>query len=108
VKAPRTKAPDANQLVRDLQGLQALIFASSTGAEQSEQDPQLKHGAFTAALLEGLQGKNGIHYGADGSLYMKDLDAYVSRRVPEITRGAQHPITDAPDGYANFPIAVVK
>jgi hypothetical protein len=41
-------------------------------------------------------------------LYMKDLDAYVSRRVPEITGGAQHPITDAPDGYANFPIAIVR
>jgi uncharacterized caspase-like protein len=105
VKAPQVKAPDANQLVRDLQ---ALIFASSTGAEQSQEDPQLKHGAFTAALLEGLQGSNGIHYAADGTLYMKDLDAYVSRRVPLITHGAQHPYTDTPDGYVNFPIAVLK
>jgi WD40 repeat protein len=108
VKGPEAKAPDANQLVRDLQGLQALIFASSRGAERSQEDSQRRHGAFTAALIEGLSGKNGIHYAADGALYMKDLDAYVSRRVPEITGGAQHPITDAPDGYANFPIAIVQ
>jgi hypothetical protein len=39
---------------------------------------------------------------------MKELDAYVSEHVPKLTTGAQHPITFTPDGYVNFPIALVK
>lgn len=39
---------------------------------------------------------------------MKELDAYVSETVPKLTGGAQHPITNTPDGYVNFPVAIVK
>jgi len=39
---------------------------------------------------------------------MKGLDLYVSRRVPDLTRGAQHPVTHTPEGYSNFAVAVVR
>jgi hypothetical protein len=40
---------------------------------------------------------------------MKALDMYVSRRVPEITNGAQHPVSTVKDGnYVDFVIAVTR
>lgn len=39
---------------------------------------------------------------------MKELDAFVSEMVPNITNGAQHPITHTPAGYVNFPLSLVK
>jgi len=39
---------------------------------------------------------------------MKELDTYVSETVPRITNGAQHPITNTPDGYINFPVTLIK
>jgi hypothetical protein len=33
---------------------------------------------------------------------MKELDAYVSRRVPELTGGLQHPSTNSLGAYADF------
>jgi hypothetical protein len=44
----------------------------------------------------------------DGRITMKELDAYVSEDVPQITDGAQHSITYTPDGYVNFPLSLVK
>lgn len=66
------------------------------------------HGVFTAELLEGLQRMNGIHISTGGVIYMKDLDASVSASVAARTNGFQHPIVFAPEGYKNFPIAVLK
>jgi hypothetical protein len=60
------------------------------------------HGAYTAALLEGLSG------GADprhaGVIEVDALAEYVARRVPELTGGAQHPMRSS---YGeNFPIVL--
>lgn len=57
-------------------------------------------------MIEGLQGKADLI--EDDKISMKELDAYVSETVPKLTGGAQHPITNTPDGYVNFPVAIVK
>ncbi|MDF2188358.1 caspase family protein [Paraflavitalea sp. CAU 1676] len=68
---------------------------------------QLGHGSFTYCLLEALTGKadNG-----DKKITVKELDAYLQTRVPEITQqykgAAQYP---ASFGYGNdFPLLIVK
>ena len=63
------------------------------------------HGVFTYAILEGLRGKADLI--KDGKISMKELDTYVSETVPQLTNGAQHPITHTPEGYLNFTLATV-
>jgi uncharacterized caspase-like protein len=58
------------------------------------------HGAYTTALLEGLSGQADPQH--SGVIDVDALAEYVSRRVPQLTAGAQHPMRSA---YGqNFPI----
>lgn len=85
-------------------------WLTASGSEQfAAEFATLKHGAFTYALLEALQGK-ADQGGGDQQVSVKELDAFLQLRVPELTlehRGApQYP---ASFGYGqDFPIAVVK
>lgn len=83
-----------------------VVVMASTGTEQfAAEFTQLGHGVFTYALLEGLQGKadGGTR---DGKITVKELEAYINDRVPELTtqyRGeAQYP-TSYSSGQ-DFPI----
>lgn len=102
----KTRGVDNDRFVKELQEANAVIFTSSRGKELSQESEKWKHGAFTYALLEGIKGKADLV--KDGKISMKELDAYVSETVPQITGGAQHPITNTPDGYVNFPVAIVE
>jgi hypothetical protein len=44
----------------------------------------------------------------DGVVSMKELDTYVSQRVPELSRGLQHPTINTPEGYVDFTVANLK
>ena len=66
-----------------------FLLAATKPGEESQEVAELGHGAFTSALLEGLQG--GADAGHDGLLSVTDLFGYVAREVPRLTRGAQHP-----------------
>lgn len=105
VSKKRTRSADNDRFVKELQEMNAVIFTSSRGVELSQESEDWEHGAFTYAIIEGLGGKADLI--RDGKISMKELDAYVSETVPQLTNGAQHPITDTPDGYLNFPIALV-
>jgi hypothetical protein len=86
-----------------------VVFSSSTGREGSLEDKRWGNGgngAFTAALLEGLAGK--ADTSRTGRITHKMLDFYVSERVKALTNGVQHPVTQAPGGVPDFPIAVVR
>ncbi|RYZ20451.1 MAG: caspase family protein, partial [Chitinophagaceae bacterium] len=102
----RRGGTDINAIVNELSSTQngAITFTSSTGKEFSLEDPSWKHGAFTMALLEGLSGKAGI--AGKGKITVKSLDAYISERVKEITRGQQHPTSVVPPNVPDFTIAV--
>jgi WD40 repeat protein len=106
VSGKKTRGVDSDRLVKELQESNAVIFTSSRGKELSQESDKWKHGAFTYALIEGIKGKADLI--KDNKISMKELDAYVSETVPKITNGAQHPITNTPDGYVNFPVALVK
>jgi len=105
-KQTKTRAVDNDRFVKELQEANAVIFTSSRGSELSQEDPKWGHGAFTFALLEGLSGKADLI--KDSKISMKELDTYVSETVPRMTNGAQHPITNTPDGYINFPVTLIK
>jgi uncharacterized caspase-like protein len=83
-----------------------VVFSSSTGRESSLENKSWGNGAFTAALLEGLSGK--ADSSGSGRVTHKMLDYYISERVKVLTSGAQHPVTQAPGGVPDFPIAVVR
>lgn len=83
----------------------SLVMFFSSSADMGSLDlMESKNGAFTRAVVEGLSGKAGAD--ATGHLTYKMLDAYVAKRVKELTKGEQKPVTvsDAPD----FPIKVIK
>jgi len=106
VSGRQTRGVDSERLVKELQQANAVVFTSSRGRELSQESASWKHGAFTYALIQGLSGKADLM--KDGRITMKELDAYVSELVPQITDGAQHPITYTPEGYVNFPLSLVK
>jgi outer membrane protein OmpA-like peptidoglycan-associated protein/WD40 repeat protein len=90
-----------NQLVN---GTGVKVLASSQGKEYSLEQPDFRggHGAFTAALLEGLEGKAG----QGGHVSVLQLERYVSQRVPELTKGRQHPTAPDSNNFQDYPLAV--
>ncbi len=84
----------------------AIVFAASTGKESALEDAKWGHGAFTKALLEGLEGKADLR--GNGRITITSLDFFLSERVKELTDGAQHPTTTKPPSVPDFPIAILK
>ncbi|WP_422371304.1 OmpA family protein [Hoeflea sp.] len=88
----RVVADDAVQNLTE--GTGAVVFASSSGSEQSFEDESFGggHGAFTAALLEGLRGLADNKAGnQDGLISLRETVLFTSTRVPEMTGGQQRP-----------------
>jgi len=106
VSGKKSRGVDNADLVTAMQKFGPVIFTSSQQKELSLESLEWGHGAFTKALLEGLEGA--AFPESTGVISMKALDLYVSRRVPELTKGKQHPVTHTPDGYSNFAVALAK
>ncbi|MBL8483042.1 MAG: caspase family protein, partial [Rhodocyclaceae bacterium] len=102
----RALPADINGIINELISAEngVVVFSASTGKEYAIEDPQWGNGAFTKALIEGLSGKAV----KSGRITFKSLDVYVSDRVKELTRGQQHPTTQAPGGVPDFPIALER
>jgi len=102
----RRGVADINALVNELTSAEngAVVFASSTGRQFALEDPKWGNGAFTKALLEGLQGQ--ADFGKDGIITVNRLDLYLSERVKALTDGRQTPTTTKPRTIQDFPIAV--
>jgi hypothetical protein len=96
---------DYNKLINEIAGsANAVVLASSTGAEQSQERDEWRHGAFTKALLEGMEGK-GLHYNP-GVITIDELNLYVKERVKELTGGLQHPVDLKPKEARNIPFVM--
>lgn len=93
------------ELASDENGV--VILAASTGKEYSLEHPEWGHGAFTRALLDGLQDGN-ADYTGDGIVHLRELDTYIAERVKELTEGSQHPTTLKPSSISRFPIVQVQ
>ncbi len=82
----------------------AVVFSSSTGRQYSLEDAAWGNGAFTKALLEGLSGRADLM--GKGKITINTLDAFISERVKELTKGKQTPTTVRPPNVPDFPIAL--
>ena len=99
---------DVSAVVNELASAEngVVVFSSSTGRQLSYEDPAWGNGAFTKALVEGLDGQ--ADYRKNGRITHKMLDLYISERVKQLTGGKQSPVTQAPGGVPDYPVAVVK
>jgi len=106
VMGTRRGVADINAVVNELSSAEngAVVFASSTGRQYSLEDPAWGNGAFTKALVEGVNGR--ADYGGKGRITVNMLDLYLSERVKELTKGKQTPTTTKPQTVPDFPIAV--
>ena len=66
-----------------------MVFASSKGEEYSYESGSWKHGAFTLALLEALEGKADFDH--DKKVTLSEVIAFVTGRVKQLTNDRQHP-----------------
>jgi formylglycine-generating enzyme required for sulfatase activity/WD40 repeat protein len=93
----------ANQAASPWEGM--FLYASSASDQASFEPASLGHGAFTAALLEALSGRNGVKV-RDGFIETDDLQAFLRRRVPEFAQG-QVPALQSPPQAPNFRLLAV-
>jgi TolB-like protein len=66
-----------------------FLLAATKPGEESKEKPDLRHGVFTYAVLEGLQGPADADN--DGLVTVSELFGHVARRVPRLTDEQQHP-----------------
>jgi WD40 repeat protein len=100
--------PDVDKFANELRAAEngVVVFASSTGNQLSHEDDAWRNGAFTKALVEGLGGiaaRPQMH-----AISISDLEGYVARRVKELTKGDQTPMTAKPKTVEDFWIAAVR
>ncbi len=88
------------ELIRAESGV--VVMSASTGSEVSIEDPSWGHGAFTKALLDGLDGL--ADYDRDGVITLKELDLHITRSVKKLTNGSQRPTTQIPENMPDFPL----
>ena len=108
VMGSRRGVADLNAVVNELTSAEngTVVFASSTGRQYSLEHENWNNGAFTKALVEGLNGKADLM--GNGKITINMLDAYLSERVKELTNGQQTPTTTKPQTVPDFPIALKK
>jgi WD40 repeat protein len=83
-----------------------VVFAASTGYQDSLENPAWNNGAFTLAVVEGIGGR--ADYMGKGYISVNMLDLYISERVKELTGGRQTPTTAKPNTVPDFPIALKR
>ena len=104
VTGKRRSVGDMTDALRELVNSESgvVVMTASTGKESSQERPEWGHGAFTKALIEGLEGK--ADFDMDNTVDIKEIDLFVTKRVKELTNGGQHPTTEIPKTMPNFPL----
>jgi len=98
-KWQRNAQTDPNQFLREANLHDVVVFASSSGAGYSIEDDLWGHGAFTKALIEGLEGKAAYR---KGEVKLSFLQNDVRVRVQELTDNAQQPTIPRITGSGEF------
>lgn len=108
IMGTRRGAADVTAVINDLVAAEngVVVFASSTGRQFSLENAEWGNGAFTKALIEGLDGA--ADYTNDGRITINQLDLYLSERVKALTRNKQTPTTTKPQTISDFPIALKR
>ncbi|VFM95833.1 MAG: Putative peptidoglycan binding domain-containing protein [Candidatus Kentron sp. G] len=104
IMGARRGVADINAVIHDLASAEngVVVFASSSGRQYSLEHAKWGNGAFTEALVEGIDGK--ADYTRDDTITINELDLYLSERVKELTRNQQTPVTSKPETIADFPV----
>jgi WD40 repeat protein len=107
-KGAATGGSDLTRLVNELSSAEngAVVFASSTGKQESLESDEWKNGAFTKAIVEGLNGKADLMQ--NGKITVNELETYLAERVKELTEGQQTPTVAKPQTVPDFPIAIKR
>jgi hypothetical protein len=97
---------DVNGFINELVSAEngAVVFAAATGRQVALEDDRWGNGAFTKALVEGLNGA--ADFQKTGRITINMLDLYISERVKELTAGLQSPSTTKPHDIDDFPVSV--
>jgi hypothetical protein len=82
-------AGDATRLRAALVGPNIMVLTSSSAAELSREDPKCGDGSFTKIVLEALSSRADAN--RNGLISISELTGYLTRHVPGLTDGAQHP-----------------
>lgn len=108
VMGTRRGSLDISGVVNELASAEngAVVFAASTGRQFSLENAEWGNGAFTKALVEGINGK--ADYIGKGKITINMLDLYISERVKELTKGQQTPTTTKPQTVPDFPVALKR
>ncbi|MBE7416216.1 MAG: caspase family protein [Ideonella sp.] len=97
-KAGRQTEKMMNELSASENGV--VVFASSTGQEESEEKAEWGNGAFTKVLIEGLEGK--ADFTGRGRVTSAGLNLFLSEGVSRLTHGRQRPVFISPRGVPDF------
>ena|GEM_PF-2969220 len=101
------KSADIDGIVKELidkePGL--TVMTSSSGREYSYENSKWGHGAFTKAILEGLNGRADIN--GNSVINLSELNYYVTNRVKELTKGRQHPYTPI-NLFGDIPLFIME
>ena len=92
-------AESLRELVSDEVG--AIMFGACKPRESSIEDPQLRHGIFTEAILEIFADPSKDLPPADGLLSIDELVFPLGRRVADLTHN-QHTVVGRPSTIENF------
>jgi WD40 repeat protein len=106
IMGQRRGALDVTGVINELTSAQngAVVFAASAGNQYSLENPAWGNGAFSKAVIEGLDGKADER--RTGRITVAMLDLYVAERVKELTKGQQTPTTTKPHSVPDFPVAL--
>lgn len=100
------KTFSSTEAIREVssQEVGVVVMSASTGSESALEHAEWGHGAFTKAIIEGLEeGKADIK--PDGIIYLHELEFYTIERVKELTNNQQHPTSQKPSSISVLPIA---
>lgn len=99
---------DINMIINELTSAEngVIVFSAATGSESSLEREEWDNGAFTKALVEGINGAAAV--GNSGRITYNMLNLYISERVKDLTKGLQHPTMISPKTVPDFPIAVKR
>ena len=99
---------DLDRVINELASAEngAVVFASSTGRQRSFERGEWQNGAFTKALVEGLNGRADLL--DNNRISIGTLDVWLTKRVKELTGNTQSPVLLKPGSVPDFPIAIKK
>ncbi|UCE04486.1 MAG: caspase family protein, partial [bacterium] len=85
-----------------------ITITASQFDEVSIEDARLKHGVFSYHLLQGLRGIADSNQ--DKVVGVMELYQYLSEKIPDVTRGGQHPVLLIPEGKlaGDVPLVILE